>query len=269
VRNRVPSIYRQLGSLLEFGPILREPRTRRVRLPYMERARTADPGNGSRAKTRRRIRRLSTVAVASVLLGAAFALPLFSLHRLGSSAPPLHPRAPAFGNGTVSSGQLDGWTTLQGGKLSACATTGRFDAEDVQQAAGPGPNHLPGCGATAAGLGTADVLVTVSSPDLYTVADEKAHRPWTRGSGNSLRGWRAEERPCRQLPTPISFKRSGHHLPSGQSTTKVRRAARAQERSLTTPSSSMPVQVRCSPTTLHPRVSRRVRPSQRGSSPSS
>jgi hypothetical protein len=104
------------------------------------RERSGAPGEEDSDRKRRPVR-IATFLAASLVLGAAVAVPLFSLRHLGTPVSPHQgSAAPSFGDGSVSFGQLDCWTTLQGGKLSACATTGRFDDEDVKQAAGPGPN---------------------------------------------------------------------------------------------------------------------------------
>ena len=87
--------------------------------------------------------------------------------------------SPTFGDGSVSFKPMPGWTILQGGTLSACATTASFVAEDVQQSSNLGPNTILGCRSTAAALPSAGVLVTVQGTDLYTWAQPNANFPAT------------------------------------------------------------------------------------------
>ncbi len=78
--------------------------------------------------------------------------------------------SPVFADGTVSFREVPGWGILQGGALSACATTASFAPEDIAQSDSLGPNDLLGCRATAAALPSDGVLINVNSFSRYAWA---------------------------------------------------------------------------------------------------
>jgi hypothetical protein len=116
-----------------------------------------------------RIRRTIAGAVVVAVACAAVAVPLVSLRHLGGGRTSHRPApaGPVFGDGSVSFRDAEGWTHLQGGTLSACATTAAFVDEDVQQSQDVGPNDVLGCRASAAALPPDGVLVTASASDPY------------------------------------------------------------------------------------------------------
>ncbi len=77
------------------------------------------------------------------------------------------PGSPRFGDGSVTFAPLDGWTVLQGGLLSACATNASFVAGDVQQSRQLGPNGGLYCSATAAALPADGIVISASAGDPY------------------------------------------------------------------------------------------------------
>ena len=126
--------------------------------------------SSSLGSTRRRVIAgtvaLATFAAASVLLWRGF-------HPQEAVAPASvvgSPVRPAFGDGRVSFEPSPGWNVLQGGALSACATTASFAPDDVAQSGSLGPNDLLGCRATAASLPSDGVLINVNTFDRYAWA---------------------------------------------------------------------------------------------------
>jgi hypothetical protein len=126
------------------------------------------PRVAGRARTLR-IRRLIASAIVVALSCAAVAVPLISLRDLEDGRRNHHriPAGPTFGDGRVSFHPTEGWTLLQGGRLSACATTAAFAELDVQQSRGLGPNTILGCSASVANLPPDGVLLNASASDAY------------------------------------------------------------------------------------------------------
>lgn len=126
------------------------------------------PRVAGRARTFR-LRRAFSSAVVMVLACAAVAVPLISLSDLRDGGKVHHPNpaGPTFGDGTVMFRPTDGWTRLQGGTLSACATTADFAELDVQQSHDLGPNTILGCSASAHNLPSDGVLISASASDAY------------------------------------------------------------------------------------------------------
>ncbi len=77
------------------------------------------------------------------------------------------PGGPPFGDGSVTFTPLEGWTVLQGGLLSACATNASFAAGDVRQSRQLGPNGGLYCSSTAAALPPEGIVISASAGDPY------------------------------------------------------------------------------------------------------
>ena len=122
--------------------------------------------------------RVASGAVVLLMIGAALAVPLYSLRHLGEGnvRHPM-PAGPTFGDGSVSFADLDGWTRLQGGTIAACETTESFASEDLKQAQDLGPNEILGCRATAAALLPDGVLITASASDPYSWVQPNVNFP--------------------------------------------------------------------------------------------
>ena len=138
--------------------------------PQSRRGAARQPWSASLGSGRKR---LTAGAVAFAVFAAASVLLWNGFRTQGpSSTAPVGAGPPhgTFGDGSVSFEPTQGWDLLQGGALSACATTGSFAAEDVRQSSHLGPNDLLGCFSTAASLPPGGVLVTASVPDAYTWA---------------------------------------------------------------------------------------------------
>jgi hypothetical protein len=118
------------------------------------------------------------IVVTLIVGGAAIAVPLGVLRHLGE-AKTHRPRAegPTFGDGSVSFEPIRGWTVLQGGTISACATTASFAPQDVQESQRLGPHDLLGCRWTAGALPSDGVLVTASADDPYSWATPNVNFP--------------------------------------------------------------------------------------------
>ncbi len=133
-----------------------------------------------RARTLR-LRRTIAGAVVVVLACAAVAVPLASLRDLHDGRKVHHPNpaGPTFGDGSVSFRAADGWTVLQGGTLSACATTATFAELDVRQSHDLGPNTILGCSASAHDLPPDGVLISASASDAYRWEQPNVNFPAT------------------------------------------------------------------------------------------
>jgi hypothetical protein len=137
-----------------------------------------DLGHVERRARSLRIRRAAAGATAALVLAAAIAIPLSSLNGLRTQRPqPAGTGEPRFGDGSVSFAPLDGWNTLQGGTLSACATTAAFAPADVDQSRHLGTHDLMTCRATASALAPDGVLIGGGAGDPYAWAEPNVNFP--------------------------------------------------------------------------------------------